>query len=70
MSERLIFNKEYKNWIGQLTNRYRAAQLKASIAVNSEMLRFYWELGRDIVALESENKYGSKFFETLSRNLK
>ena len=70
MSNRLIIDKEYKNWIGQLSKRYRSAQIKAAIAVNSEMLRFYWELGHDIVAMQSENKYGSKFFETLSRDLK
>ena len=70
MSERVILDKNYKNWIGQLSKRYRTAQIKAAIAVNSEMLRFYWELGRDIVAMQSENKYGSRFFETLSRDLK
>ena len=70
MSDRVIFDKEYKSWIGQLSKRYRTAQIKAAIAVNSEMLRFYWELGRDIVAMQSENKYGSRFFETLSRDLK
>ncbi|MCH5347598.1 MAG: DUF1016 family protein, partial [Muribaculaceae bacterium] len=70
MTNRVIRDKDYTNWIGQLSNRYRTAQIKASIAVNTEMLRFYWELGRDIVTMQSENKYGSKFFETLSRDLK
>ena len=70
MSNRIILDKEYKEWIGQLSNRYRKAQIKAAIAVNSEMLRFYWELGRDIVAMQSENKYGNRFFEILSRDLK
>lgn len=70
MSDRVILDKEYRDWIGTLYNRYRTAQIKAAIAVNSEMLRFYWELGRDIIAMQSENKYGSRFFETLSRDLK
>lgn len=70
MNSKLILDKDYKNWIGQLSNRYRIAQIKASVAVNTEMLQFYWELGRDIVELQSENRYGSKFFETLSRDLK
>lgn len=70
MSSRMILDKEYRDWIGQLSNRYRTAQIKAAIAVNTEMLQFYWELGHDIVAMQSENKYGSKFFETLSRDLK
>lgn len=70
MATRAILDKEYKDWIGQLSNRYRRAQIKAAIAVNTEMLQFYWELGRDIVSMQSENKYGSKFFETLSLDLK
>lgn len=70
MSGKVILDKEYRDWIGELSNRYQSAQIKAAIAVNSEMLRFYWELGHDIVAMQTENKYGSKFFETLSRDLK
>ena len=70
MSLRVISDPEYKNWIGQLTNRYRAAQIKAAVAVNSQMLRFYCGLGRDMVDMQSENKYGSKLFQNLSRDLK
>lgn len=70
MSGKLILDKDYRDWIGQLSNRYRTAQIKAAVAVNTEMLKFYWELGRDIVEMQSENKYGSKFFETLSHDLK
>lgn len=70
MSGRVIFDKEYNDWIGQLSLRYRTAQIKAAVAVNTEMLQFYWELGRGIVAMQSENKYGSHFFERLSRDLK
>ena len=70
MSEKLILDRDYRDWIGQLSNRYRTAQIKAAVAVNTEMLKFYWELGHDIVRMQSENKYGSHFFETLSRDLK
>lgn len=70
MSDRLILNKDYKEWIGKLSGLYRTAQIKAAVSVNTEMLRFYWELGHDIVEMQSENRYGSKFFETLSRDLK
>ena len=70
MNSKLILDKDYKDWIGQLSNRYRTAQIKAAVAVNTEMLRFYWELGRDIEEMQSENRYGSKFFETLSHDLK
>lgn len=70
MSSRVIIDEEYKDWIGQLSVQYRNAQIKAAVAVNTEMLQFYWELGKGIVAIQSENKYGSRFFEKLSRDLK
>ena len=37
--------------------------------VNQEMLRFYWSLGKDISERKMDNKYGSHFYENLSRDL-
>ena len=34
------------------------------------MLKFYWELGRDIVGMDADNKYGSGFYKCLSNDLK
>ena len=41
----------YAEWLHSLARRYRASQIKAALAVNSEMLKFYWSLGADIVRL-------------------
>ena len=38
--------------------------------VNKEVLRFYWELGKDIVERDAENHCGSRFCPSLSRDLK
>ena len=38
--------------------------------VNDEMLRFYWELGSDISAKSKDSQYGSKFYETISEDLR
>lgn len=38
--------------------------------MNTEVLRFYWELGRDIIERDAENQYGSRFYASLSRDLK
>ena len=70
MSLRVISDPEYKNWIAELSKRYRSAQIKAAVAVNKEMLKFYWELGKEIVARQWENQYGKGFFEKLSKDLK
>ena len=65
-----IQDPEYKKWVQSLCTRYRRSQLKAAVKVNEEMLRYYWNLGKDISEREEENKYGSAFFATLSRDLK
>lgn len=44
-------------------------QIKAATKVNREMLIFYWSLGKDIVELKSENKWGSGFLKNLSQDL-
>jgi hypothetical protein len=44
----LISSKSYRSWISELKKRYRATQIKAAIAVNSALLEFYWNLGKDI----------------------
>ena len=38
-------DKEYLEWIAELSQRYRQSQIKAAVKVNSEMLRFYWTMG-------------------------
>ena len=62
-------DKEYLAWIAELSNRYRQSQIKAAVMVNSEMLRFYWSVGKDIAERQYDNRYGSHFYENLSRDL-
>ena len=59
MSKLIKTDAEYSRWIQELKERYRRSQIKAAAKVNCEMLRFYWSLGRDIVARDAENVYGS-----------
>ena len=64
-----ILDKDYINWIKELSIRYRNSQVKVAIKVNSEMLRYYWYLGSDIVSMDAENRYGSRFYVNLSTDL-
>ena len=43
-----ILDKDYTLWVNELVKRYRGSQIKAAIKVNKELLRYYWELGKDI----------------------
>ena len=60
---------EYKSWISELKTRYKQAQIKASVAVNGELLKFYFDLWKDISEKQFTNSYGSAFYKTLSSNL-
>ena len=62
-------DKEYLEWIADLSQRYRQSQIKAAMKVNSEMLKFYWTIGKDITERQYDNKYGTRFYENLSRDL-
>lgn len=59
----------YKEWLQSLGQRWQQSQIKAAVKVNSELLRFNWALGRDIATLHMEAKYGSGFYQALSRDL-
>ncbi len=65
-----LLDKGYTQWVKQLSKRYRQSQIKAAVRVNEEMLHFYWDLGHDIVINKTESRWGSKFFDNLSRDLK
>lgn len=65
-----IFDKDYQQWVNELCKRYRQSQVKAAVKVNKEMLRFYWELGRDIVELGAEKRWGDKVMSRLSVDLR
>ena len=64
-----ILNSEFKVWVSEISKKYRQAQIKAAISVNSEMLKFYFELGKEIANNSFKAKYGSKFYDSLSKEL-
>ena len=63
-------NGGYAEWIELISARYRQSQIKAAVAVNVEMLKFYFGLGRDIVRMEKDQPWGSGFLKRLSVDLK
>jgi predicted nuclease of restriction endonuclease-like (RecB) superfamily len=65
-----ILDEDYKKWIQELKTRYRSSQIKAAVKVNQEVLKYYWNLGRDIVEMRIEDRWGEKIINTLSADLK
>ena len=63
-------NKEYRSWVKELKQRYLSARLKASVDANRTLLEYYWSVGRDIEDKQYANTYGSRFYETLSHDMR
>lgn len=66
----IVCGKEYAQLLGRLKERFRRSQIKAAVKVNTEMLEFYWSMGRDISQLYKSAKWGTAFFDCLSLDLK
>ncbi|MCD8210881.1 MAG: PDDEXK nuclease domain-containing protein [Prevotella sp.] len=64
-----ILDGDYQQWVQTLGSRYCKAQIKAAVKVNQELLRFYWELGRDIEEMHVEERWGEQVIKTLSIDL-
>lgn len=62
--------KIYKQWLVTIKTQIRQTQLKASIAVNSELIKFYWELGKSIEEKQQEYQWGSSVIDQLAVDLK
>ncbi len=61
---------DYAAWLSEIKRRYISAQIKASIKINTEKLRFNWSVGRDLVMRKAEERWGSGVVEQLSLDLK
>ncbi len=69
MSQLIKIDEEYAEWIQSVGARFKSMQVKAATKVNQEMLRFYWYLGKDMVEMRAESRWGSKFYDSLSKDL-
>jgi len=59
----------YAELLEDLKGRVRAAQLKAAVAVNREMIQLYWDIGRLIVDRQDREGWGGGVVERLAHDL-
>ena len=69
MSKLIKIDNDYAGWIKDLSLRFRQSQIKAAVKVNSELIQFYWELGRDIVEMKAEERWKDNFWGNLHSDL-
>jgi predicted nuclease of restriction endonuclease-like (RecB) superfamily len=60
----------YKNWISELKLKVRSAQIKAAMAVNKELILFYWDFGNMLSEKIQSSNWGDKVLENVSKDLK
>jgi len=70
MATKLIASKNYSQWLKTVKEQIRNTQLKALLAVNSQLLQFYWELGKSIVEKQQLHNWGAGFIDQLASDLK
>jgi predicted nuclease of restriction endonuclease-like (RecB) superfamily len=50
----------YSQFLAELKSRIQAAQLRASLAVNRELVLLYWQIGREILHRQEREKWGAR----------
>ena len=60
----------YTDWLGDLKARIHAAQQRATLSVNRELVLLYWQIGREILARQVQQGWGSKVIERLAHDLR
>ena len=60
----------YPQFLADLKARIRTAQLRASVAVNRELVLLYWQIGRDILERQQRESWGAKVIDRLAVDLK
>ena len=69
MSSKPVNTDEYRAFIQDVKQRIQAAQIKAAVAVNRELLQLYWELAERMVVKQKASAWGDGFLARMSRDL-
>ena len=62
--------KGYAAWIAEVKARVRTAQMRASLAVNHELIALYWSIGRDLLGRQAKSKWGDGVIARVSADLR
>jgi predicted nuclease of restriction endonuclease-like (RecB) superfamily len=65
-----IASDSYGQFLADLKGRIQTAQLRASQAVNRELVLLYWQIGRDILDRQERESWGAKVIDRLATDLK
>jgi predicted nuclease of restriction endonuclease-like (RecB) superfamily len=60
---------DYQAFLQSIKTRVQQAQLKAVVAVNQELIVLYWQIGKEILARQEQEGWGTGVIDRLSKDL-
>jgi len=69
-TSRISLPSGYAPLLADLKARVRAAQVRAVLSVNREMVLLYWNIGREILRCQRDEGWGAKVVERLAKDLR
>ena len=66
----LYLTKDYKDFLQEIKGRIKSARLRAALAINLEVIKFYWEIGQLIIEKQKVSNWGDKLIDALALDLK
>jgi uncharacterized protein YutE (UPF0331/DUF86 family) len=70
MSDSITATAEYNELLDSIKQTLAAGRLRAARAVNNILIEAYWKIGREIVARQQEQGWGTRVIERLSADLR
>ena len=65
-----LLPKDYAQWLSDLKARINQAQQRATLSVNRELIKLYWQIGKDILARQGAQGWGAKVIDRLALDLR
>lgn len=62
--------RDYPAFLKDLKARIQSAQVRAAFAINAELLRLYWDVGRSLIEQQSTSGWGARVLSRLAVDLK
>jgi predicted nuclease of restriction endonuclease-like (RecB) superfamily len=59
----------YKKFVSSLKAKIRSAQIRGIIAVNKELIRLYWEIGKEILDKQKMEGWGTNVLEGVAKDI-
>ncbi|MEO0768322.1 MAG: PDDEXK nuclease domain-containing protein [Cyanobacteria bacterium J06649_4] len=66
----ILSSDSYERLLSGLKQRIKSVHIRAALAVNAELIALYWQIGKEIIAKQKEEGWGSKVIVQLSKDLK